>query len=260
MSYKIIGICLIKNEDIYINRIITNVIDFCDKIIVLDNCSTDNTAEIVKRIVDVNKKVEYNSIDSFIDAQNYVKAYAGTNTWIFGVDGDEIYDPSGLSSVREMLLEKKNSKLFRFKGYFLHAKSIDDKHVAQGYLAPPSKDPNKIYNFGLLKYWKTDGKMSLFHSQKRKFRSGYSSKSECLLYKKYKWNKCPLRCLHVRFLKRSTLESDEYVGKRLNPSNKTSPRWVMNLYNFREKYRVGKLKKIDVSSFFSKDLISIGDI
>lgn len=40
---KIVGICLIKNEDYYIEQVLKNIMDFCDKIIVLDNMSEDNT-------------------------------------------------------------------------------------------------------------------------------------------------------------------------------------------------------------------------
>ena len=160
-----------------------------------------------------------------------------------------------MSFVRESILLGKYNNFFRLKGYFFHANSIVKNSIASGYMAPPSKDPNKLYNFKLLKYWKTDGKMSLFHSQKKKFRSGYKNPKEYLFHKKYKWKKCPLRCLHTRFLKRSSLENDKEVGRRLNPSNRTSERWIANLYNTRKKYKKGKLKKIDVSCFFDRELL-----
>ena len=43
MVTQIVGISLVRNEDIFISQAITNVAEFCDKIIVLDNLSTDNT-------------------------------------------------------------------------------------------------------------------------------------------------------------------------------------------------------------------------
>ena len=36
---KIVGICLIKNEDLYIKTVIRNVVHFCDELLVLDNYS-----------------------------------------------------------------------------------------------------------------------------------------------------------------------------------------------------------------------------
>jgi hypothetical protein len=32
MSIKIVGICLVKNEDIYIERVLKNVVNFCDQL------------------------------------------------------------------------------------------------------------------------------------------------------------------------------------------------------------------------------------
>jgi len=48
---KIIGISLVKNEDIYIGQSLANVLDFCDEIIVYDNNSKDGTVEIVNKYV-----------------------------------------------------------------------------------------------------------------------------------------------------------------------------------------------------------------
>lgn len=47
---QIIGICQIRNEEHYIERVITNIYEFCDRIIVLDNNSGDRTPVIVSHM------------------------------------------------------------------------------------------------------------------------------------------------------------------------------------------------------------------
>jgi cellulose synthase/poly-beta-1,6-N-acetylglucosamine synthase-like glycosyltransferase len=47
---QIIGIILIKNEDIHIERVIRNILNFCDSIIVTDHQSEDRTFEIVENL------------------------------------------------------------------------------------------------------------------------------------------------------------------------------------------------------------------
>ena len=60
---KIIGIILVKNEDIFIKNSIQNIIKFCDKIIILDNYSTDKTHEIIKNIKNGIKNLGSRSIN-----------------------------------------------------------------------------------------------------------------------------------------------------------------------------------------------------
>ena len=45
---KIVAIMLIRNEDIHIERVIRNIVDFCDTIIITDHQSTDGTFETLK--------------------------------------------------------------------------------------------------------------------------------------------------------------------------------------------------------------------
>ena len=40
---EIIGIALVRNEDIFVERALRNTIDFCDRLIVADHQSTDGT-------------------------------------------------------------------------------------------------------------------------------------------------------------------------------------------------------------------------
>ena len=39
-----------------------------------------------------------------MNTNKFIEKYYSTNTWMFGVDGDELYDPIGLKKFRNELL------------------------------------------------------------------------------------------------------------------------------------------------------------
>jgi len=253
MSIKIVGICFVKNEDIYIEQVLKNIVDFCDEIRVIDNYSTDKTVSVVKEYTKKYSKIKLEKIKNISKSHCLVEKYAGENKWVFGVDGDEIYDPKGLSIIRQKILNEEYQNCWMLRGYFYHLIKLDiDSKKAVGYMAPPSKDPNKLYNFSLLKSWKSDGFQPLFHCQTHKFKNPkyysqhYPKKKK--IYKLYNWNNCPLRCVHMRMLQRSSIEKiDKFINTRLNLSNVISNK----KHNFRKKYRIDKKIKKDISVFFN---------
>lgn len=253
MGIEIIGICLIKNEDIYIERVLENISVFCDKIRVVDNGSKDGTIDIVKKCMKRFPNISLEHIDSIGETHGIVENYAGEDKWIFGVDGDEIYDPEGLSILRPKILNGDYQKFWMIRGYFYHLIGLD-KNIATGYLAPPSKDPNKLYNVSLMKSWKNDNEQPIFHCQTHEFKdpqyySQHYPKNK-KMHKKHKWKDCPLRCIHTRMLQRSSKEKyDTVINTRLNLSNVMANK----SHNLRKKYRMGRKKVKDVSAFF-KDL------
>ena len=48
---KIIGILLVKDEDLYLERVLRNAIDFCDKVIAVEGPSSDRTLEILRKFL-----------------------------------------------------------------------------------------------------------------------------------------------------------------------------------------------------------------
>lgn len=110
-SPKIIGILLVKDEDRFIEPVIKNIFEFCDKIIVADNYSRDQTYTIARHFAKKNSKLKVYRVSHPKESHKLIEHYAGTNTWIFGVDGDEIYDPSGLAEMKARL----HSGTLRFK-------------------------------------------------------------------------------------------------------------------------------------------------
>jgi len=252
MGIEIIGISVIKNEDIYVEQALTNVIDFCDKILVFDNYSTDKTLEAVKRVKSkYPNKINISFFKEISKTHSFVEKYAGKDKWIFGVDGDELYDPVGLSKLRSQILNREHQHVWMLRGYFLHVIKVNwETKIARGYLAPPSKDPNKLYNFSMLKSWKSDGVGPVFHPQTHVFKdpsfTPEKKPKKKYLTKHVKWKNCILRCVHTRLLQRSSKEIfTSKVNKRLNLSNVISNKRK----NPRKKYRIGRRLRKDISGF-----------
>ena len=255
MSIEIIGISVVKNEDIYLSQAIKNIINFCDKIIIVDNNSSDETVAIAKKYVSqYPDKISLRLVDKISDLQSIVTPFVGENKWIFGVDGDELYDPNGLHKLRSRILEGGYQNYWMLRGYFFHLIKINLKsQIGVGYLAPPSKDPNKLYNFKLLKSWDGDGKQTIFHPYTHVFKNEkyntFHLPKRKFLFKKSKWEDCMLRCVHTRLLKRSSKEDYEGdINYRLNMTDVVKDRDT----NYREKYRIGNKKEKDISAFLDE--------
>jgi len=272
MSAKIVGIVLVQNEDIFIKQVLTNIVDFCDEIKVLDNNSIDKTLRIVEECSKKFKKIKFYHSPDIKKSHEFVEKYVGTNTWIFGVDGDELYDPVGLSVLKKDIKNGKYKDTWRIRGIFFHAIKLNEENkTAEGYLGPPSKDPNKLWNFKMLKSWKSDGVQALFHCQTRRFwekklkvicffeKKGNFSSNKYLnkLEGKYffqglTWENCFFRCLHMRMLRRSSIEKkSNKLYERLNMTDKINEPDRKN--NSRDKYRVGKLFEKDVNIFLERE-------
>jgi len=209
---KIFGIVLIKNEDIFIEKVITNISEFCDEILILDNHSTDNTGNIVQSIC---RKYDHINVLKWDDPNNsgiVLNHLIGKKCWVFGVDGDEIYDPKGLHIIKQKILNEEYNEFWAIKGQFMHCNKIENK-ICSGWLDARLGD--KLYNFSLLDYWnqsqRLHGKMKLRNNMEAKtFHLAIDQGGE------YSWEDCPLRCIHVCFLRRSSKDPSN-IGPRQHP-------------------------------------------
>jgi hypothetical protein len=91
-SKKIVGIMLVKNDEYFAASALHSVVDFCDNIVILENMANDNTYERLKIASSNYPNVSLERISDFRKSHQPLEKYAGTDTWVFGVDGDEIYD------------------------------------------------------------------------------------------------------------------------------------------------------------------------
>lgn len=203
----ILGVMLVRNEDLWIASAIQAIREFCDQIMVIDNGSTDDTRERAVGTGCVNQLIIEPDLRR---THNFIEHYAGTDTWVFGVDGDEIYDAGGLAAVREGLESGLCRDSFQVLGRYLHVTELVQDY-ARGYLGPPSHTPTKLYNFRHLRSWPADGQHSLFQCKSRVVRARVERDS---CHQAIPWATCPLRCLHMRFVRRSSRETDS--GARLS--------------------------------------------
>ncbi len=232
---KIIGIVVVKNEDMYVERAVLNSLDFCDHMIIAENYSEDRTYDIVRTLAEQHPKISLHRIKKLQQAHQLIEAFAGTNTWFFSVDGDEIYDPSGLIEMRQRLQHGEFDGQWLILGNVLHCTDIDEaSKTAKGYLAPPARPMTKLYNFSLIKNWKDCP--FVLSGGTTTFKEGYHSGLRYDLGKKISWEDAYFRCLHTVFMKRSSLERHSWLfNTRLNA------RETLQLKKVRAKGRVFRL-------------------
>ncbi len=259
---QIAGIVLVRNEDLHLERVLRNVIEFCDVIHVADHQSTDDTPGIVARLASEFPKIDVRRIAEPRESNALLEPYVSTPTWIFGVDGDEIYDPAGLAALRAQLFEGRFDEWWVVFGNVLNCVAIDlEARTAAGYLAPPCRSMTKLYNFRMLRELDATAPQRL-HSHKGRdlFHPPYHALLRHDLYKQTAWDDAKFRCLHACFLPRSSRETPgaarENVSESLQPMRRLK-RLVRALLGRksasdykREKYMRGPRVTVDAAPFF----------
>jgi hypothetical protein len=258
-----VGIVLVRNEDIYVEQAIRNVARFCDRIHAFDHVSTDGTGEILRRLEHEYSHLDVQRTPRAGDSHVRIEAYAGTNTWVFGVDGDELYDPVRLAGFRDDLLGGAYDHAFKVASNVVNCVGADrERGTASGYPSPPSRSITKLYNFAAIESWAGDGSERL-HGGTVAFRDGYTEQSVDNLGERLSWDETPLRCLHMCFLPRSTTDADGAARPILMESGLQDRSWRGRLKRRllgrkppadsawkREKYMRGELVTVDASPFF----------
>ena len=257
---QIVGIVLVRNEDLHIERALRNVLEFCDTIEVADHGSTDRTPAILAELAAAHPKIRVRRIADARESNEMLQPYVSTPTWIFGVDGDEIYDPAGLARFREELFAGRYDRWWVVFGNVFNCVELDGKS-ARGYLAPPCRSMTKLYNFRMLRELDPTAPQRL-HSHKGRdvFHDGCHAMLRYDLYKETAWDDAAFRCLHTCFLPRSSqaaaAASRENVSESLQPMrrlkrfvNRVLGRAASSDYKS-EKYMRGPLTTVDATPFF----------
>ena len=240
---KIIGVMMVKNEDRWIGRALMAIRDFCDRIVLIDTGSTDDTIAQATRLVRIDELIVEPDLSR---THRFVEQYVGTDTWVFGVDGDEIYDREGLQVVKQSMEYGCFDNTFQVVGRYLHVTELGGGY-ARGYMGPPSHTPTKLYNFAHLKEWPSDGKHSLFQSKSRVLKRGAWAKNASR--HEVSWDLCHLRCLHMRFQRRSWSETEAEIGARLSGEDRLGfgsrrDRGGNDERNERMSYRKGEIVEV----------------
>ena len=264
-TVKIVGIILIKDEDLHIERVIRNIVNFCDSIIVTDHKSQDRTFEIVDKLTQEFPQITLLTIDHPSQSHTAIQNFAGTQTWVFVVDGDELYDPAGLSTMKKYLIEGRFDQDWNIFCNTLNCIDVDYiKKSARGFLAPPSRAGARLFNFSIIESW--TGCPERIHGGTIKFRPNFHSGLRRYLHKELSWEDSYFRCVHLSFVQRSSLQKSMLNKGRLNPGEveermKTRnwrhlPGHIMVLIKHwlgldwkNQKYRRGPVVEKDVSAF-----------
>lgn len=258
---KIVGLMLVRNEDLYIEHAINGALGFCDEIIVADNDSKDRTPDIVKRMASKSASVSYHKISHPRQSHLLVETYAGTPTWIFAVDGDEIYDPSGLVRLKQELLAGKYDTSWVVFGNVLNCIELDmQSFKAKGYLSPPCRSMTKLYNFSMIESW-TGCDSERLHDGTIVFKPGFNADLRLAYNEQHSWEESCFRCLHLCFLKRSSLDGEcSGAYARSNIMDKKNMGVLSRIWSViagrdtgkwkRDKYIRGSVELKDVKKFF----------
>ena len=257
---KVVGIVLVMNEDRFIEAALRNIVDFCDEILVADDYRTrDRTGEIVKRLAVEYPHIQYRRTLRNSTSHEMIQSYAGTDTWIFAVDGDEIYDPEGLMRFRPRLEAGEFDRWWCLFGNVLNCIHLDEQTgAAEGFLAPPSRSMTKLYNFSAIDAWEGPC-VERLHGGQLRFRPGYDASLRNNLHEQVRWEDADYRCLHTCFLRRSSLDADG-PGLRLNIMDRQARSWWRRKlginkgyvpWKFR-KYRRGKPVRVEAGAFFAR--------
>ncbi len=268
-DFQIVGIMLIKNEDVFVERAVLNVLEFCDTFIITDHQSTDHTYDICRRLAEGNPKIDLRRIQSLHESSAAIAPYYGANTWIFAVDGDEIFDPVGLKEMRTRLLRGEFSKDWNIFANTLNCIKLDlESKRAWGYLAPPSRAGTRLFNFSIIDDW-PGATGERLHGGGTVFKNGYHAGLRRYLHEEMDWEHSYFRYVHASFLTRSSLDKIQLVKTRLNPDEllrvTSETNWLRKLSAVikvrldqllrrdwkNQKYRRGPLVEKDVSAFFS---------
>ena len=250
---RIVGIVLVRDEDLHVDRAVRNVAAFCDQLLLCDHGSRDGTPAILDKIASDFPHASVHRLNHPRESHELLKPFCGTDTWIFGVDGDEIYDPAGLALLKTMLHRGDFTRVWRMKGNVLHVTSLDGK-TARGYAAPPSRSITKLYNFSAIRAWDGDT-VERLHGGHIAFSPGWDDGMKRNLQEEMSWDASPLRCLHLCFLPRSSRDADAQA--RANIMEIYGAGWRGWLRKWtgagqwkRDYYRKGEPITVDATPFF----------
>jgi len=205
---KVVGISLVRNEDRFIRQALLNVARSCDRLLVADHMSKNGTREILADLGRELDHLEVHRVKHSADSHSLIERFAGTDTWILSVDGDELYDPEGLSRFRRELEEGLHADVFRVRPAGLHCEELDEaRGLASGYLSPPSRPLVGALNFDAIESW-SGVRDERLHGGEVVFRTGFSWDSWRHLGDERGWDASPLRDLHVCFVRRSSSDPE----------------------------------------------------
>jgi hypothetical protein len=210
---NVVGVVLVHNEDVFLERAVRNVAAFCDRIYAFDHVSTDRTGDVLATLAHDLEHLTVAHTRDARESHRVLEPFVGSRTWVLGVDGDELYDPTGLGRLRELLAAGSYDDAFHLKAHVLNCTALDETTgLATGHLAPPSRPVTKLFNLAAADSW--SGCPERLHGGSPHFRPGFAWSSLRYVSEETSWESDPLRMLHMCFLKRSSRDARGGAGRR----------------------------------------------
>ncbi len=213
-----IGVVLLRDEDLFAERAVRNILPLCDRVLAFDHGSRDRTLDILNGLAAEDSRLAVSRIKDPAESHAALEDFAGRDVWVFAVDGDEIYDPVRTAVFFKKLRAGSHQRYFRIKGNVLHCDRREGA-VFSGFPAPPSRSMTKLYNFAAIEKW--TGGFERLHGGEMEFRDGFDKRSVLDLGKEHGFSDSPFRCLHLVFLRRSSRQP-EASAPRLNIADRVS--------------------------------------
>lgn len=260
-----IGVILVRDEDVWVEHVVRAVLDFCDELFLVDHRSRDRTPQILRQIAgEWPDRVSYHRVDDASVSHDLIAPYAGEDVWAFSADGDELYEAERLRGFRDRLLDGEFDEWWFIRGNTLHVTELDPEgRWARGHASPPCPAGTKLFNFAHIESWSGPCGERLNGREGLVFKPGRSER-KFQLNERYSWDESPLRSLHFPFFRRSSLDRRPLLRK--NVLDRNTPRRlplravarVREAVGFPEQsdfkrrhYLQGPLVTVDATSFFA---------
>lgn len=112
---KIDSCIIIKNEDLYIKRLLDNLLKFSDDIYIVDTGSTDNSVNIVKEEIKKHSNIHLNHFEwvyDFSAARNYSINLSENSDYIFWCDASDDFNDALIQKLIDFKNDKYNDDLY----------------------------------------------------------------------------------------------------------------------------------------------------
>ena len=240
--------------------------DFCDELIIADHNSKDGTQSIARTWSDRFSHVKYRKIDDPSQSQDLIAQYYGEDVCCLQSMVMRYTKQIDWLSLKSNYWEGSFLIVGKYWGKVLHCDAYEEEtKQVFGYLARPSRSMTKLYNFSLISDWEGPHSERLHGGEivfKKELYRDRKDHSESEL----EWENAVFRCLHMVFLKRSSLQNHKDVSRpniaEINAFSKPNKlrfrimRWLGVEPKSKTKhltYMRGERVKLDAASFFSNN-------
>ena len=258
---SIVGVVLVRNEDIYLGAALEAAGEFCDEFLLFDHGSRDGSGGILRDFAARHGRAVVREIEHPRESHEALLGYCGRDVWVFGVDGDEVYDRQRLAVLRRRLLAGEFDDYWMVMGHCLHVVEVAGGE-AVGYAAPPSRSVTKLYNFAAIEGW-PGRSVERLHGGRPVFRRGFDAGKKLQYFQEVGWEESDMRCLHLCFCRRSSLDKEAGAGRANIDEiyNGWLPAWAAKMLHGwvgrgskwkRERYMRGELVRCPTGPFLGK--------